>query len=136
MSYKTWVDEFYTPRSFDVGVDKSDAECIAHCITKWEGALPDNTLKHHIIYSCHLIYTPDEPVKNRVNSLIFDGVSCALCHKYSDGCRHPKTELVCPLEQSLGRCCDYDDTAPYAKSQDDPQPMIDALKQAYNFTND
>lgn len=136
MSYKTWVEEFYTPRSFDVGVDKSDAECIAHCITKWEGALPGNTLKHHVSYSSHLIYTPDEPIKDRVNSLIFNGNSCALCHKYSDACRHPKTELVCPLEKSLGYCCDYNDTSTYSKSQDDPQPMIDALKQAYNFTND
>ena len=136
MSYKTWVDEFYTPRSFDVGVDKSDAECIAHCITKWEGALPDNILKHHVRYSCHLIFTPDESVKDRVNSLIFNGVSCALCHKYSDACRHPKTELLCPLAKSLGNSCDYNDTTSYAKSLDDPQPMIDALKKAYNFTND
>ena len=136
MSYKTWIDEFYTPRSFDVGVDKSDAECIAHCITKWEGALPGNTLKHHVSYSSHLIYTPDEQIKDRVNSLIFDGASCALCHKYSDACRHSETELLCPLAQSLGCSCDDDDTAPYVKSQDDPQPMINALKKAYNFTND
>lgn len=126
MSFESWKKEFY-PKEANDFVNKTDEECLKHCIQKWKGALPENVEKHQVKYKEHSVFE-DLTEQN----LYYNGISCALCKKYSDispdeddcDCYSYETDEYCPIVRIKGVTCHNI----YVNTVNDPTDMIKLLK--------
>lgn len=126
MSFESWKKEFY-PKYASEYITKTDKECLKHSIQKWKGALPENVKKHEVRYKEHAVF------ENLIGQhLHYNGMSCALCNKYSDiapdvddcDCYSYETDEYCPIVRIKGVTCN--DT--YVDALNDPTDMIKLLK--------
>lgn len=126
MSFENWKKEFYFKDANEY-TNKSDEECLRHSIQKWKGALPENVEKHEVKYKDHTVFKDLSGQK-----LHYNGMSCALCKKYSDmspdeddyDCYSYETDEYCPIVRIKGITCN--DT--YIDTLNDPTDMIQLLK--------
>jgi hypothetical protein len=134
MSFENWKKEFY-PKAASEFIIKTDEECLRHSIQKWKGALPENVEKHEVTYKEHAVFD----VLNG-QELHYNGMSCALCKKYSDlapdeddcDCYSYESDEYCPVVRVKGYTCN--DT--YMDTLNDPTDMINLLKDILEVIED
>jgi len=151
-----WIEEFYPIKACDV--KGGNKELLEHSLKKWKGATEENTeaynctyIDYRIVANPHLWYDEE--------SFSFGFNTCALCqvHKYevSDMCWAVATESdwirnfpfplqTPPIRYDCDNCiivlsgnpsCPTEDSA-YAKSKNDPSPMIALLEKLLQETNE
>ena len=119
MSLAAWKKKHYPVEAKKVPKSKA----LAHSLQKWLGLLP-SVLKR---YGLEVGEGVLAEAKLDGETLEINDTSCALCRHFDK--RYCKK---CPLGISLGERCDTSDGSPYWAFVDnnDPKPMIAALKQA------
>ena len=140
MSFETWKAEFYPVCATEV---EPGLPSIEHSLQKWTGALPDNLEKHGCQYKFYGVYEIDS---DKSKFIRFNSRTCALCMNHI--CKsnleplnsykgNPAFEACselefqeCPLAQVLGMPCDLGEVTIYSDAQENPVPMIEALKKA------
>jgi len=143
MSLESWMDEFYpVSREQDTlpASQTSDELLLKEALLKWTGALLENTVKHGVSYYQHDIVAPSEHNKS-TSFLPFDYSTCRLCKKYTNNSPDIEispelcgmspdgaTVILCPFFRIFGKRCDQPPNSFYVKSENNPQPMIKALK--------
>lgn len=126
MTMESWKAEFYTEDAADF-TEKSDEECLKHCIKKWTGALPENTQRHEVTYHEYEI----KPLSEDIRRFSFTGISCALCQKYSDSspdvddldCFSDNEDEYCPIVKITEDTCND----VYTDCWKNPQEMLKLL---------
>lgn len=131
MSLKSWKKEFY-PKPAN---ETSKMEALEHSLRKWTGATPANCKKHRVRYEDHFI-TDDESG----DYLSFCHESCSLCFHYYKKSLNNSPCNFCPLFLSRNNTeCDNstssEDQSPYLASEENPTPMIKALRKAIKWQN-
>lgn len=137
MSLESWKAEFY-PKNAHQFSTESDKKCIKAAIKKWKGAFPENCAKHNVRYVEHSIID----IKSN-EELEFDDDACTLCVKYFEAfCyRNNSTGIVhCPIIRLQGIPCDKapasGEASTYDKSKNDPEPILNLLKETLQFVKD
>lgn len=127
MSLQSWKAEFYPVKPKK---GWTTLKAVQHSLRKWEGALPKNCKKHGVVFEELDIkeYAPDQ-FSPDLDIFEFGSKSCALCVKYQKYNASTYTDICgkCPLNNNgpMGFGCDG--KSAFAKSWDDPKPMIRAL---------
>lgn len=149
MSLESWKKEFYPIPACLIAVDTDNpVTLIEHSLRKWRGALPENLARHELEYHHHGLTEIKEASESPVPSGPFGFISnsCSLCAKYYKSPRFsaPFSCATCPIAIVDGVSCEgrsLDPDSPgggvahdhekdtYAKSRNDPQPMIALLER-------
>lgn len=109
MSKHSWIAEFYSVEARTVKAE----DALEHSIKKWEGASPENLMKHSVVMDRGTIEGYDGTVVHD-----FWTGTCALCVQYYEpGCD------CCPIKPC------GDDFAELVRNND-PEPMLKALYKA------
>lgn len=143
MSLESWLDEFYpihNQQNVLPASQISDELLLKEALLKWTGALPENTAKHGVSYYQHDIVAPSEP-DNSTFFFSFDYSTCRLCKKYTNNSPDIEispelcgmspdgaTVILCPFFRIFRKRCDQPPNSFYVKSENNPQPMIEALQ--------
>lgn len=124
MSIVSWMEEFYSKDAVELanydGV--TDLDLVRHSLKKWQGALPENLVRHNVGYKSHTIYQED-------SEFYFDRNSCSLCvFDNHSNCR------TCPILSVTGKTCDIGNffcqgSMTWNNSGDTPEPMIRLLEK-------
>jgi len=143
MSVTTWKKEFYSVGASTVARDKTKTviDLIDHCIVKWQGALPENTAKHSVVYSTSAVF---DSFGFSLNNPVFhfSSSTCALCQRFErrvncNGCplAIARDGTPCYKYSSKYDTKDQSDSrwgsdSVYWNSRNNPKPMIEQLKKA------
>lgn len=133
-----WIKEFYPIEACDV--KGGNKELLEHSLKKWKGATKENTEAYNCVYANYNInakYTLSEMKSQDRLVLSFGYTTCALCqvHKCED------LESIyydcdeCIIVSSGNLSCPTRGSA-YAKSKNDPSPMIALLEKLLQEINE
>ena len=129
MSFESWIEEFYPVPARECPKEQA----AAHSLKKWQGALPENLVKHGVVYRYGTIR------ENGSHYLSFDSGSCALCHHYVD--KYRWTCGTCPLFIVRDHVACFMDRIDEVEAEGNPfhraevtvEPMIMWLEKAVEY---
>lgn len=134
-SLDDWVKEFYLIKACDV--KGNNKELLEHSLRKWRGAAKENIEKHNCIYTDYVIEARCNRKDQKYSVFGFGYNTCALCQVH-------KCEVFGNMGYDCDKCiivlsgnpsCSTKGSA-YAKSKNDPAPMIALLEKLLQEINE
>lgn len=130
-----WIKEFYPVEACNV--KGGNKELLEHSLKKWKGATKENTETYNCAYIDYCIVAKCSLSKMKDQERLILGFGCATCAL----CQPHKNAICdyncdkCIIVLSGNPSCPTGGSA-YAKSKNDPAPMIALLEKLLQETNE